>query len=508
MTLALSLSCAPLLPYSGAQAADHGGRVDQGSSVLPNLGDSSDMSPAAERRLGDRIARELYRDPDYLDDPVIMEYVNDIWRDLIAASRARGEMSDTLYETYAWDILVGRSKTVNAFALPGGYFGLYLGLVGIVGTRDELASVLAHELSHVTQRHISRSMSRQSSQAPWVMGAMILGVLAASKNANGGEAVIVGGQAAAVQSQLNYSRGMEREADRIGFNVSTQAGFAPQGFVGMFEKLQQSMRLNDAGGFPYLRTHPLTTERIADMQTRVQQSMAAQRPNVPTQEHMMVTARARVLSDPSVDAMKVWGQQALPANLATQPEVIQVGVLYGAALAALQLHDDALADATLARLQAWPSLDPAAARQVQMLGVEMALARGRLDRAQSLAEGLDVTRRDAFLLRVQVDERTGQAALAAQNLRTWLAGQPRDAQAWQWLSAASTALGNGVAAVRAEAEADVAHLDYPAALRRLRAAQDLARKGGAGVDEIEAAIVDTRIHALEALVKEQAGAPH
>ena len=81
VTLALSLSCAPLLPYSGAQAADHGGRVDQGSSVLPNLGDSSDMSPAAERRLGDRIARELYRDPDYLDDPVIMEYVNDIWRD-------------------------------------------------------------------------------------------------------------------------------------------------------------------------------------------------------------------------------------------------------------------------------------------------------------------------------------------------------------------------------------------------------------------------------------------
>ena len=259
--LALLLLSA-LLSAQWAQAQTAGVRA-----ALPDLGDSSDLSPAAERQLGDRIARELYRDPDYVDDPVIQEYVEDIWHALIAASRARGELSDGLYDAYAWEILTGRDRTVNAFALPGGYFGLHLGLVGIVATRDELASVLAHELSHVTQRHIARSMARQSAQAPWLLGAMILGAVAASKNVGGGEALMIGGQAASAQSQLNYSRDMEREADRIGYNVSTQAGFAPQGFVSMFQKLQQTNRLNDSGGFPYLRTHPLTTERMADMQT-------------------------------------------------------------------------------------------------------------------------------------------------------------------------------------------------------------------------------------------------
>ena len=146
--------------------------------------------------------------------------------------------------------------------------GLHLGLIGIVTSRDELASVLAHELSHVTQRHISRLMTKQNAQGPWVIGAMILGVLAAGKNPEAANAMMAGGQAVAMQSQLNFSRDMEREADRVGFGVMTQAGFAPQGFTTMFDKLQQAARLNDNGAFPYLRSHPLTTERIADVQSR------------------------------------------------------------------------------------------------------------------------------------------------------------------------------------------------------------------------------------------------
>mgnify|MGYP000597206000 CR=1 FL=1 len=113
-------------------------------------------------------------------------------------------------------------------------------------------------------------MSRQSAQAPWMVGAMILGVLAAGRSADAANAMIVGGQAVSAQSQLNFSRDMEREADRIGYGVLTQAGFEPQGFTAMFDKLQQAARLNDNGSFPYLRTHPMTTERIADMQARQQ----------------------------------------------------------------------------------------------------------------------------------------------------------------------------------------------------------------------------------------------
>ena len=107
----------------------------------------------------------------------------------------------------------------------------------------------------------------------------------------------------------------------------------------MFEKLQQSSRLNDAGGFPYLRTHPLTTERIADMQSRVRQSDKGDAAPVTTLEHAMVAARARVLSNPAVDELRIWAQQAEPANLAKLKPAAQVGVLYGATLAALKLRD-------------------------------------------------------------------------------------------------------------------------------------------------------------------------
>ncbi len=153
------------------------------ASNLPALGDGSDITLSAERKLGDRIARELYRDPDYLEDPVLDEYLQNIWQPLVKGAQARGEMSAELQERFAWKILIGRDRSVNAFALPGGYLGIHLGLISVVTTRDELASVMAHELSHVTQRHISRSIGAQARMTPWLIGAMILGMLAASKSA-------------------------------------------------------------------------------------------------------------------------------------------------------------------------------------------------------------------------------------------------------------------------------------------------------------------------------------
>jgi predicted Zn-dependent protease len=494
-----SMLCGPARPQAAPTSLPTGS--------LPNLGDGSELAPAAERRIGDRIARELYRDPDYLDDPVIMDYVQGIWQPLLAAARQRGELPTQLDESFAWVILLGRDRTVNAFALPGGYFGLHLGLVGIVANRDELASVLAHELSHVTQRHISRSMSRQASQAPWLMGAMILGILAASKDPGAAQATIVGGQAAAVQSQLNYSRDMEREADRIGFGVQTQAGFAPQGFVSMFEKLQQSSRLNDSGGFPYLRSHPLTTERIADMQSRVGQASPSGARAVSTPEHAMVAARARVLANPAVDALRFWAVEVQPASLAKLPASAQTGTLYGATLAALKLRDVALAQTTLARLQERTAKDAAASRLTRLLALEIALAQGPLSAATQLAAALSASVDDSratMLLCAQTDILSGQGEAVAQTLPTWLADHPRDAQAWQLLAAANAAIDRPVAAVRAEAEVNVAQLDYAAALVRFKAAQELARKRPQKVEYIDASIVDTRARQLESLLREQA----
>ena len=226
------------------------------ANSLPALGDGSDITLSAERQLGDRIVRELYRDPDYLEDPILDEYLQSIWQPLVKGAQARGEMTPELLERFAWKIFIGRDRSINAFALPGGYLGVHLGLISVVNTQDELASVMAHELSHVTQRHIARSIGDQARMSPLLIGAMILGMLAASKSTQGAQAVIVGGQAMAAQSQLNFSRDMEREADRIGYGVMSEAGFDTQGFVTMFGKLQQAAGLNDRGSFPYLRSHP------------------------------------------------------------------------------------------------------------------------------------------------------------------------------------------------------------------------------------------------------------
>ena len=467
---------------------------------LPVLGDGSELSAGAERRLGDKIAREIYRDPDYIDDPVLLEYVNTIWHALLAAARARGEISPELDQRFAWQVMLGRDRTVNAFALPGGYLGLHLGLISVVTSRDELASVLAHELSHVTQRHISRLISKQGEQAPWVIGAMILGALAASKNPEAANALIVGGQAVAIQNQLNFSRDMEREADRVGFGVMTQAGFAAQGFVSMFDKLQQAGRLNDNAAFPYLRSHPLTTERIADIQAR-QPVGAMPVANVDMAlEHAIISARARVLSNPGVDTLRQWVAEAGSAAPGVLPPARAVAVLYAGALAAARLRDFTSAQAMLARLSASTEADVDAARLARLLAVEVALLSGQP------APELSKRGRPELLLTSQTLLGQGRAAQAAPGLQAWVALHPRDAAAWQLLASVSAAQGQPLRAVRAEAEAQVAQLDYAAAMDRFKAAQSMVRNasGAAGVDHFEASIIDTRARQVQLLLREQA----
>lgn len=498
-------SCRLLLQMAvlGVALAGAGGLYAQERAVLPNLGDGADMAPAAERRLGDRIARSLYRDPDYVDDPVVMQYVQNIWQQLMAASRERGELTPQLDDAFAWQILLGKDRTVNAFALPGGYIGLHLGLVAAVANRDELASVMAHELIHVTQRHISRGLSQQNAMAPWMVGAMILGILAASKDVNTGNALIVGGQAAAAQNQLNYSREAEREADRIGFAVMTQAGFAGQGFVSMFEKLQQAARLNDSGGFAYLRSHPLTTERIADMQARVPTAATGAPAMLTLPEHALVAARAKVLSHAGVDALRQWGREVEPSELARLNPTAQAGALYGASFAALKLRDFASANRYWTALGQGRGMSAAAQEIVALLGAEIALAQGAPTLAAQRMAGRSSITRSTVLMQAQIDTALGQAHSAAQSLQSWLTEHPRDALGWQLLAQANQAQGRTVAAVRAEAEASLAQLDYEAALTRFRAAQALARKGPADAEPIEAAIVNSRAQQVELLLKEQ-----
>jgi beta-barrel assembly-enhancing protease len=501
-------------------------------SQLPSLGDVDGMSVAEERRLGDRIARDIYRDPDYLDDPLLGDYLQRLWQPLLTAARARGEITPELAERMAWELMISRDRRVNAFALPGGYFGVHLGLIAVTDTSAELASVLAHELSHVSQRHIARMLTRQDRAAPWIIGAMILGALAARNNVDVANAAIAGSQAVAAQTQLNFSRDMEREADRVGFSVLTGAGFEGEGFVSMFEKLQQASRLNDDGSFPYLRSHPLSSERMADMKARLPMGGlgAASAPRVtaapgqtvpgpgpglnlvlprdgfnpamalpPAALHPLMAARARVLAENGPDRLRAWLASG-------QAEQARPGDRYAAAWAAHRLGQPALAVQLAQRLR--EEVPPEVAWVADALWMEVVLAPSHQRTPPQLAElarlrdqALAAGDRGRLLLGAQAAMATSTPRPAASRLQTWVVNHPRDALAWQTLSAVYRTQGQTLRAVRAEAEAHVAMRDYSGALERLRAAQAIPAAQRAA-DPVEMAVVDARTREVQALLRQ------
>ncbi|MEI6735128.1 MAG: peptidase M48, partial [Comamonadaceae bacterium] len=299
--------------------------------------------------------------------------------------------------------------------------------------------------------------------------------------------------------------------------VMTQAGFEAQGFVSMFEKLQQASRLNDSGAYPYLRSHPLTTERIADMQGRQPLGVGNGPSAPPTLEHAIMTARARVLSNPGVDALRAIAAEAVDNALTNLPPVRQVEVLYGATLSASRLREFSSATQSLTRLAARVQGDARATLLSHWLGVEVALAAGENNRAAALLDQVAASpdlslRRPQLFLRAQAALQSGDVSHAnevAQDFQIWVLAHPRDATAWQSLSSLYALQGQSLRSIRADAEAQVARLDYTAALERFRAAQELMHRneaagaGSTGQDHIESSIVDTRKRQVELLLKEQ-----
>ena len=491
-------------------------------SSLPALGDSAgeDFGVGTERRVGDQVMREIRRDPDYLDDPVLLEYLQSIWVPLLAAARANGNITADIDSRYAWEAFLVRDRSVNAFALPGGYVGVHLGLIAMTGSRDELASVLAHEMTHVTQRHIARSITNSKRQSLLSLAAMILGVIAAGRanSADGMSAVVAGSQAAAIQGQLNFSRDMEREADRIGFQVMTGAGFAPGGMAAMFEKLDHASHLNDSGSYPYLRSHPLTSERIGEARMRLGTGEAS-RPSMGSPalvtsplEHVLAQSRARVLMDTRIDALRRW--QALDGERSGNTPSEQLATAASGALASTLLRDFARADKSLERAaelaRSGGRNDARAHRAIALLVAQSALARGDVARANAALQPYagEPSRPVALL--------AAQAALAAapelaandpalrrsaEDLQTRVATQPNDATAWTTLGQVWARLGQPLRSLRAEAEAQYALGDLPGAIDRLRAGQRLARSS-TGVDFIDASVIDSRLRDISTQFKQ------
>lgn len=233
---------------------------------LPDLGESAraELSPQIERKLGESIMNEIrLREPSYVDDPEINDYLNRLGTRLVESSAN---------PTGDFHFFAIRDNTVNAFAMFGGFVGMNTGTILTAQSESELAGVLAHEIAHVTQNHLARQIAKEKQNTLPSMIAMAVGILAARSNSSVAAATVTSAQAGVVQAQLAYTRDFEREADRMGYQSLEKAGFDVRGMGDFFERLQKAGRLYENNAPVYLRSHPLTVERISDMQNRTQDS--------------------------------------------------------------------------------------------------------------------------------------------------------------------------------------------------------------------------------------------
>ncbi len=246
-------------------------KADTDSLNLPTLGDagSSELTVQDERLLGELIIKDYRAFGSVINDDLINSYLNQLGERIV---RAAGEQSAN------YEFFLVADTAINAFALPGGFIGVHTGLITAARSEDELASVLAHEVAHVSQRHIARLYGQQKNASLVSTAALIAAMLVASSNPQAAQGLITAGAGFQIDKRLSFTREVEREADRVGYNTLVNAGFEPKAMVTFFGRLQQSSRFYENNAPAYLRTHPLTTERIADIQNRVGMSRSKVEP--------------------------------------------------------------------------------------------------------------------------------------------------------------------------------------------------------------------------------------
>ncbi|MBM3395425.1 MAG: M48 family metallopeptidase [Betaproteobacteria bacterium] len=267
---------------------------------LPDLGEASEtvISAVQERRLGESIMRQIRASPAYLGDLEINGYLNGIGYRLAYQSQDH---------RFPFEFFGVDDARVNAFALPGGFIGVHTGLILTAQSESELAAVLGHEVAHVSQRHLARIIAAQQKAQIASLAAIALAILAAQASPDLAQAAVAGAQYAAVQTQINFTREHEREADRIGIQLLEKAGFDARAMPAFFDRLQRATRIYDNNAPTYARTHPLTYERIADVEGRVEALPYRQVPD--SLDFLLLRTKLHVQQLGARDAISNYGSQ-------------------------------------------------------------------------------------------------------------------------------------------------------------------------------------------------------
>ncbi len=363
----------PALPSDVAPAPPQLGMANVVTS-LPDLGDESFalVSPAQERKLGESVARQIRGSGGYLDDPEVNDYLNELGHRLVAAR------PDSPWD---FEFAAMADPAVNAFAIPGGFVFVNVGLILMTQTESELASVLAHEITHVTQHHYVRGLAAQKNALILQLAALAIAIAASRTNGSQGgqvaSAAIASAQGLAIQSQLNYTRQNEYEADRIGFQRLYTAGYDVNAMATMFQRLQRQSRFSDGSAPGYLRTHPVTTERIAEAQARAEQEPYRQVAD--TLDFQMVRALLRSYQGTPREAV-----QFFEAAIAEKKFNNEVAVRYGLVASLLRANNLDRAKVELVTLEKIAPPHPmieAMAGHVYMEAGDLDIALKRIDAA-------------------------------------------------------------------------------------------------------------------------------
>lgn len=451
---------------------------------LPSIGDPSErlITPEQEHQLGEAFMRRLRQQMPFVDDAELDAYLNALGNRLVANS-------DSPSQRFTFFIV--KDDAINAFAAPGGYIGMHSALILTARNESELAGVLAHEIAHVTQKHLVRAYDSASRMSLPTAAAILAAILIGTQNSEMGQAAIMSVQAGSIQQQINFTRSNETEADHLGMQILAHSDLDPRGMPNFFERLYQSTRYYGDGLPPFLSTHPVTTDRIADSMARADQERPRQILDNLNFYLAQAKLRALITSDPN--------QTITYFKLSkTDPPIPAAARDYGLALALARAGQH---DAALSILGRLAKADPdRIAYPLAMAQAEQTAGRypAALERYRSL---LDLYPANPVLVQgyaqaLLYSKRYAEARRLIEQAQRQ-ASHP-DPNHYQLLAKASTGMGQDVDAHEAMAEYYYLNGQTLEAVEQLTLASKLP-----GQDFYQTSRIEARLQELEALALEE-----
>ena len=452
---------------------------------LPELGDvaGSAFPPHLEKRIGEEAYRSIrYRDPGFLDDPEVSGYINELGRKLVAASSDRSK---------DFEFFAIQDVTVNAFAMPGGFIGMHTGLLLAAQSESEIAAVLAHEVSHVTQRHIARSIGKQNDITVASVAAIVIALIAVRNGSELAPLALAGANAGAIQAQLNYSRDFEREADRVGFQLLNDAGFDGHAMAVFFDRLQKAGRFADNSAPAYLRTHPMSGERMSDIQNRAQFLGYKQIPD--SLEFHLIRAKLRAKLGDAREAVLAATEQIRQKRYASE-----AGARYFLTSALVREKNFSAAERELENLRSLKLAHP----MIDLLASRLQIAQNKLAIAQStLRDALsrNPNYRPLKYALIQLLQDAGQHLAAVQESEEILKDARKDANVYAMRARSFAATGQQIRMHQALAEQYYLMGTLPGAIEQLQ----MAQKRGGG-DFFQLSVIEARLREFQTELGTQA----